>query len=130
MNDRRRIEQLQVMLERLGRMPASRDRDHMLRQVRARIVDVESGEQPSPLLALAPEVEVLPAAEKPAPRPARRKPAPPAPVQVGTASLSLVPPAPREGHIDLLLNGGRLSLEDDDEPGDDAGSPWARGLRA
>jgi hypothetical protein len=130
MNDRRRLEQLHVLLARLEQLPESPHRDWMLREVRARAVDVESGVRPEPLRSLESESALEAAAPKPPPRPARGRPErttrPPELVQVGT--VRLMTPAPRADSVDLLLGGGNLSLED--EADDVAGSPWARGLRA
>lgn len=58
MNDRQRLEQLRDLVNRLERMPASRHRDHMIAEVRARAVDVESGVRPAPIRALKNEDEV------------------------------------------------------------------------
>src|SRR5690349_19939495 len=52
MSDRDRLEQLQGLVARLERMPASAERDWMLREVRARAVDVETGVQPDVLRVL------------------------------------------------------------------------------
>ena len=52
MSDRDRLEQLRGLLDRLERMSASADRDWMLREVRARAVDVETGVKPAALRAL------------------------------------------------------------------------------
>jgi hypothetical protein len=131
-NDRRRLEQLHVLLARLEQLPESPHREWMLREVRARAVDVESGVRPEPLRSLEPDGAIEAAAPKPPPRPARARPErtrPPEQVQVGTVTLRDPAPRPAAGdRVDLLLGGGRLSLEDESD--EQAGSPWARGLRA
>ena len=49
MNDRDRLDQLRGLLDRLERMPASPDRDWTLAEIRARVVDVETGTPPTPM---------------------------------------------------------------------------------
>ena len=55
MNDRDRLDQLRGLLDRVGRMPASAERDWTLTEVRARVVDVETGTPPTPMRALPPD---------------------------------------------------------------------------
>jgi hypothetical protein len=54
------------MLDKLERLPASAERDRMLREVRARVVDVDTGVEPSALAPLSDEKSTPPA--DPAPR--------------------------------------------------------------
>src|SRR5881398_1641115 len=86
MNDRDRLEQLRELLARLERMPASGERDWMLREVRARAVDVETGVRPVAMRALpgddaepeipaAPQASRIEAATRVLPSKARRRPA-------------------------------------------------------
>ena len=69
MNDRDRLCQLEALLARLERMPASAGRDWMLAEVRGRAVDVETGMPPTPMRALPNEEP--PPVEEEAPRPKR-----------------------------------------------------------
>jgi hypothetical protein len=132
MNDRERIQRLQGALARLERLPASAERDEMLNKIRARAVDVETGEtatsvpvpaprkvqMPRPAAVHAPKRLAKPAVRPPQPRTLAAAPAP----------LTLVVARPREdGAVDLLRDGGLLSLED--APVALAGRPWSSGLR-
>jgi hypothetical protein len=135
MNDRDRLTQLRVLRSRLEGMPASPERDHMLREVRSRAVDIESGLKAAPVRPLTAEADVRPE-EPPRPKPAaappvrRTPPAPPKarqlaePVRIRAAFVAPVVAAP-------LPEGLMLWLDDDHalspEPGSQ--SPWARGLR-
>jgi hypothetical protein len=123
MNDRDRLEQLRALLVRLERSPASAERDRMLGEVRARVVDVETGETPA-----APAVSPKP--RRASPRPTRgaprARPVPPPPRMPPPAPLAATPP--RAAH-DLLEEGVMLCLDDQPLPADGTSRPWARGLR-
>ena len=154
MNDRDRLAQLRGVLDRLERMPASADRDWMLREVRARAVDVESGVTPAAVralpqdeanaeIALAHASRVEATDTVPRQKPIRVKPSRRATgraarsssrgrLAVPTSRPSLATVCERTGHnsaVDLLEPGGLLCL--DDPPADAAGAshPWAGGLR-
>jgi hypothetical protein len=158
MNDRDRLEQLRVMVERLEGLPASENRDWMLREVRSRAVDLDTGVRPGPVRPIHHNVEIDHAAPR-APR--GSAPARPARTRSGRPAVALrLPPgvptalvrarssdrAPRYGpaptggraeprdHADPLGVDERLSLDDQPagEPVDSghASPPWARGLRA
>ena len=146
MNDRDRLCQLEALLARLERMPASVGRDWMLAEVRGRAVDVETGMPPTPMRALpneepptaeqdAPRAEVAPR-RAPVKRP-RRAPSHHAPRARVVTPVSM-PPVRERGHthedvVDLLGMDGVLNL--DDAPTatptatGDISRPWARGLR-
>jgi hypothetical protein len=131
MKDRDRLDQLRGLLDRLERMPASPDRDWMLAEVRARAVDVETGVQPAPLRALPqsePDAEPSAArAPRPEPVPARvRRPKPVSRVPVSEPVAAPVHVGSVEGVVDLLEQGGVMSL---DEPPAAMARPWAAGLR-
>jgi hypothetical protein len=103
MQDRRRLEQLHVLVGRLERLPASRHRDWMLLEVRARAVDVESDVPAAPIRRLDAEAPVAaPEAVRPAPA------------------------MPREGGR-LCLD--ELPLEGSEADRHGSSLPWARGLR-
>jgi hypothetical protein len=141
MNDRDRLCQLEALLARLERMPASAGRDWMLAEVRGRAVDVETGMPPTPMRALPKEEEPI-AAEEADPRRApvkrpRRAPSHHGPRTRAVTPVSM-PPVRERGHthedvVDLLGMDGVLNL--DDAPTTtptatgDVSRPWARGLR-
>jgi hypothetical protein len=156
MNDRERLEQLRALVVRLERMPASAERDWVLGEIRARAVDVETGEKPAAMRALpgdvaepaevpaAPEVPRVKAVEtvprpKPRRRPASRRPAartawgaPRVRLAVPTSTTSLAAPRRRAAHhsvVDLLEQGGELCLDDPPPVADGASRPWSAGLR-
>jgi hypothetical protein len=155
MNDRYRLKQLHVLKDRLERMPASPKRDWMLKEVRTRSVDVETGVRPRPIRPLESDDAPIEAAtietdarEIEAPKrrdttPSRTAPARPrvaAAVPFEVVLEAPVKPQPRapvaasDDRLDLLEHGGVLCLGDPppEEPddADHAGSsPWVRGLR-
>lgn len=153
MTDRDRLEQLDVLIERLRGLPASPNRDWMIGEVRARKVDVETGVRPGPLRTREPRATPPPSeASGPAPAPrAGRLPRRPTRSRSGETARpaehhraeSHVPPAPgpaaaaaarSEQRIDLLEIGGELSLGElpAEAPAIDGhleSRPWARGLR-
>jgi len=123
MNDRDRLDQLRGLLDRVGRMPASPERDWTLAGVRARVVDVETGTPPTPMRALPPDqleaeiaAERSPRAEalprtKVRPRPPSRRAQP---ARLGHPAAR-TPPVPirergRDELVDLLEQGGGLWL--------------------
>jgi hypothetical protein len=143
------------MLEHLERLPPTAERDRMLREVRARVVDVDTGVQPSALLpvysASMPEADPDPPSTR-APRPVappparddlrlkasiapRARPVPAAPVD---------PAAPQpaaDGSLTgaddplALAAGELLSLDDSasvpaaEGQAQPTAAPWTRGLR-
>jgi hypothetical protein len=140
MTDQDRLAQLRALLNRLERMPASPDRDHMLAEVRSRAVDLDTGIAPRPMRPLESASMTL-EPEAVAPKPAA-KTAPPAPVPARTPAKPAVrrvappraaapvvrrepvaePPAweatfpaskAAEVRVDLLSLGGLLSLDDE-----------------
>ena len=154
MNDRDRLEQLRGLLDRLERMPASADRDWMLREVRARAVDIETGVKPAALRALPQdETDTEIAAAQPSPVEATDTMACRKSTRVRTARRATdraavrasrvrraVPisrpslPAVRErvgdeSAVDLLGQGGLLCLGDPPADPAAASRPWSAGLR-
>jgi hypothetical protein len=142
MNDRDRLDHLRELLDRLGRMPASADRDWTLAEVRARVVDVESGTPPTPMRALPPaELEAEIAAQR-SPRTERlprasirpRKPSRHAQRAMLDHPAARTPPVPirergREEVVDLLEHGGVMCLEEPASAATGARRPWSGGLR-
>ena len=142
MNDRDRLEQLRGMLDRLERMPASPDRDWLLAEVRARTVDVETGAPPAPMRPQNPdEVDFELAAGDPSTIKATQTkagrrvderqvegPAPASVVQSAPPPESAAPRG-RESGLDLLEQGGLLSLDEPSTGAAGPNRPWTRGLR-
>jgi hypothetical protein len=154
-----RLNQLRALIDRLERLPTSPNRDWMLREVRARAVDVEIGVRPAPIRPLDPDDPLADpdAGRVAAPKqrdmspsrrtPSRRAEAPaaeharttaPAPSDVVVEPPVIAPPrapvAERGDRLDLLETGGVISLDDlPTEPPEDARAaaspPWAYGLR-
>ena len=131
LSSEQRLKRLRDLLDQLERLPPSADRERMLREVRARVVDVDTGESPRAMLPV--DLDAVPTADpgppaRPAPRPASRPrtvsaPKPAAPIRVAprepVARTSTDVPADRPPAGDLL------SL--DDAPS--TAGPWTRGLR-
>ena len=142
MNDRDRLEQLRALLLRLERMPVSAGRDRILREVRERAVDVETGVRPAAMRALS-EDDVEPEIPEP-PRKRRPRPAPRRPVERAPWGALCVGPAPAasrpspaaarqrevpESVVDLLEQGGVLCLDDQLPAADETSRRWSGGLR-
>jgi hypothetical protein len=60
-----RLKRLRDLLDQLERLPATAERDRMLREVRGRVVDVDTGVAPSALPPVYPEESTLPAEPRP-----------------------------------------------------------------
>jgi hypothetical protein len=122
-----RVKRLRDLIGRLERLPPSAERDRMLREVRARAVDVDTGEQPSAMRPVAPDpVERAlgyearrPRAIPPRERPSPVREAPSEPVPAGDAPVT---------GADDWLPDDVLSLDDSASLAGAAG-PWRRGLR-
>jgi hypothetical protein len=131
-DDERRLARLRGLVVRLERLPESAQREWMLGEVRARMVDIDTGYPPQPVRRLR-EAEAAPATTRPAKRPAaaRPKPAPAAEQPLEAPPQESPPvagetPAPVEPDHVLWL----------DDSTDTTGSPaasdmprWRRGLR-
>jgi hypothetical protein len=133
-----RLAQLRALMNRLERMPASPDRDHMLAEVRSRAVDIDTGIAPRPMRPLESGMTLEPEAVAPKPVAKTAPPAPaPARVPAKPAARRVAPraaapvvrrepvtetpaweatfPATKahEDRVDLLSLGGLLSLDDE-----------------
>jgi hypothetical protein len=117
-NDRDRLKKIRALRDRLDRLPASPQRDRILRDLQRRAVDIEGGIQTT--------ASRLPAPEPPNAIPTSRvRNQPPATAKAETRAPTVVPAAApiREGVV--------LWLDDDEADTDPAGRPpWARGLRS
>jgi hypothetical protein len=132
-----RLRRLRELIARLEQLPASSDSERMLREVRARVVDIDTGVTPRAMLAAdrAPTQAAEPAppaAQKPVrAAPAEAVPRSPAP----TPAVGLSVADDREW-LSLVATNEILSLDDSAQlssPGEaQAGQdrrPWTRGLR-
>jgi hypothetical protein len=133
----KRVKRLKDLVDMLERLPASRDRDRVLSEVRSRAVDVDTGVTPR---AMLPVREPAPPPVLPGPPKrdraislTRTAPPPPAPA-IGRARSAFATDPSNELEQTVCLD-ERLSLEDAPLPhvraqGDRAVPPWTLGLRA
>jgi hypothetical protein len=144
-----RLARLRALVARLEQLPASAQREWMLSEARARMVDVETGASPRAFRpqATEPEATDRPATEPPVrrARPAVPRNAPP-PAAAPTAGATSGPPVDAGAHGQARTEGdappfgvdGLLSLDDspadpstpaDADDGHPDDRPWRRGLR-
>ena len=128
-----RLQRLRELLARIEQLPVTAESERMLREVRARVVDVDTGMEPR---ALRP-VEPLPVpATEPKPPTARPAPAPkPVPAALPTPPVALTVADDREW-LSLVAKNEILNLDDSAQlspPGQGRTGndrrPWTRGLR-
>ncbi len=138
MNDRDRLDQLRGLLDRLERMPASPDRDWTLAEIRARVVDVETGTPPTPIRPRQQDELAAELAAEQVPRtaPVKRAKTPSRRAQRVRLEhpATRTPPAPvrergREEVVDLLEQGGVIGLEEPSAAASASRHPWSGGLR-
>ena len=141
-SDDPRLTRLRALIAKLERLPASTQRERALTEVRARIVDVETGEVPR---AMRPVEE--PAPPEPASKP-RRTPAsvrrerpealrrpvvepasPIPPVSAGTPAPATDASQPSLGSDGLLWLDDEAGAGPEADGGEGGGAPWRRGLR-
>jgi hypothetical protein len=124
----RRIERLRDLVSRVERMPASPERDRVLREIRARTVDLDTGVRPRPMRPVDPAPPIRRAG-----KPRRMTVPAPEPVQAPRTTPAVMSPRAPLARTDELL-----SLEDSpwlwpsaggQEPAGQAVRPWTRGLR-
>jgi hypothetical protein len=142
-----RLTRLRALIARLERLPASPESEWMLREARARMVDVETGERPGELRPLA----VEPPAEAPRrqreaatkrptearssePEPRRAPPETPPPVESrpldpGGDDGSSPAPFGTDGLLWLDDSPSEDGASPDGKDGDPKSQPWRRGLR-
>jgi hypothetical protein len=150
MSSEHRLRRLRELLNRIEQLPASSETERMLREVRARLVDVDTGVTPRPMLPVDPDPMLAtgpgpPTAHAPkaparppvdhdrgrreGPPPGRRKP-------VHTAATAGLALAGDRGWLSLVASDEVLSLDDaspllpagEARAGHDS-RPWRRGLR-
>ena len=128
MTSQHRLARLRALLEQLERLPASEERDRMLREVRDRIVDVDTGVTPRAMLPVDSDSMLAAGPAQPAIRARKTVPA---------ESTRRTDPGPMpligDDGLPRLGAGTRLSLDDvtplPPSDGADAARPWTRGLR-
>jgi hypothetical protein len=135
-----RLQRLRDLIGRLEQLPESDERDRVIREVRARAVDLDTGVTPRAMLRIDPagiRPDRRAAHTAPLPEPAKlaratpQKDCPPPALRWSRSPMRGVP-APVTHSIDLLAAGERLCLEDSpvaEAPEETAHRPWARGLR-
>ncbi len=129
-----RLQRLRDLVARLEQLPGSEERDRVLSEVRARAVDLDTGETPRAMLPIDPEV-LPPELSKPSPRAtAPRKDLvaayKPRPARSAAAQAAPFVPATAMPRIhELLAIDERLSLEESPAPQSQAPRPWRQGLR-
>jgi hypothetical protein len=137
---RERVKRLRDLIHRLEQLPASAERDRVLAEVRARAVDVDTGETPRAMLEEDPlpsslllPLQIRRAGAAPRPPRAPRRPPPSAPPR---APLEPLPREPAEvipisfdpaERVHLLWDDDPSPVED--SPPGHALHPWRRGLR-
>jgi hypothetical protein len=142
MSGEQRLRRLRDLVARLEKLPRSEERDRVIREVRGRAVDVDTGATPRAMLTVEPTGAARPErrSERAVPRPqpiklARvepRKDRPEPPPRWDRPVLRT--PAPASHAIDLLVAGEQLCLNDSPvlhapTAGELDHRPWARGLR-
>ena len=129
MTSAQRLKRLREMIAQLERLPATPERDRMLREVRARLVDVDTGEPPRAFPAA--DVDSILAdslvARARKPRERRR----PRTIQLPQPAKPVVEVAPSvEFEADVVLNfDDSPSFWPDEDDAAPTPAPWTRGLR-
>ena len=126
-----RLQRLRDLVARLEQLPGSEERDRVLSEVRARAVDLDTGETPRAMLPIDPEV-LPPELGKPSPRantPRKDLVATFRPRIAAAQAAPLVPATAMPRIHELLAIDERLSLEESPAPQSQAPRPWRQGLR-
>lgn len=127
-----RLQRLKDLLARIEQLPPSEERDRILSEVRARAVDVDTGETPRAMLPVDPAVlppVVLAKARLAAPRTNFVAPYKPRLVRPVAPLTPPSAPATERPMVELLSVDERLCLEETPAPDAQAPRPWQRGLR-
>jgi hypothetical protein len=124
-----RLQRLRDLVARLEKLPESAERDRVLAEVRARAVDIDTGETPRAMLPVDEAMPLPPV--NPAPSAPRRRevttpyrPRPDRPI-----STRIFPLAPVTGRVEPSPLDERLCLEEPPAPAEQAPRPWEQGLR-
>ena len=128
MTSEHRLARLRNLLQQLERLPASAERDRMLREVRDRVVDVDTGVEPRAMLPV--DSDSMFAGDHASPAIRARK----TDVRVPADSSRRADPGPipliGDDGLPRVGAGEPLSLDDvTPAQGADAARPWTRGLR-
>ena len=118
-----RVAKLRDLVARLEQLPPSDERDRILRDVRSRTVDVDTGATPQAMRPAPAPAVAEPAAVRPPPD-RLREPALPSPRRPRTEIPAL---AELTRSVDLLESAEQLSLAD--PPGEQPHGAWRHGLR-
>jgi hypothetical protein len=130
-----RLKRLRDLLDQLERLPASAERERMLREVRGRLVDVDTGVAPRAMMPVEDESKQV---ADTIPRTARVPKSVPRPPAREADRRPPVPPAERAAPVDTTSLGTDelLSLDDATPSGPEPeahperpAGPWTRGLR-
>jgi hypothetical protein len=122
--DDTRLDRLRALAGRLERLPASAERDWVIKEVRARAADVETGDASRAMRAF----DAGAAAEVAKPRAdGRRRERRPTPALTAPKPAAPVP-GPSLRRPELSIDGAVVSLEQS-VPGDGQVRAWTRGLR-
>jgi hypothetical protein len=150
-----RLKRLQVLIDRLERLPATPESEWMLREARARRVDVETGDRPSEMRPLVvhqpdeahgrhrdaavkpptkPRSSVSERRQEPARRSRSSEPETPLrevsiPLDLGAGGESSAAPFGSDGLLWLDDSPGDEGISPDKDGGDLTSQPWRRGLR-
>jgi hypothetical protein len=123
-----RLQRLRDLVARLEQLPGSAERDRVLAEVRARAVDIDTGETPRAMLPVDVAMP-LPLVE-PAPSAPRAKDvAPYGPRPERPTSTRSFPLAPVTASAELSPLDERLCLEEPPPPAEQAPRAWEQGLR-
>ena len=122
-----RLQRLRDLVARLEKLPESAERDRVLAEVRARAVDIDTGETPRAMLPVDAAMP-LPLAN-PAPSAPRKDVTPYRPRPERPISTRTFPLAPVTGRAELSPLDERLCLEEPPAPAEQAPRPWEQGLR-
>ena len=136
----RRVQRLRAMVDQIERLPESPDRDRLLREVRCRAVDVDTGVTPHAMRPLRepPPAPVLPRPAKRARAKIIRRAVPRTPAPAVESARPSSAASPSKNPEQSFCPADRLSLEDTLQlsplphvrvRGNRAAPPWTFGLR-
>jgi uncharacterized protein YciI len=133
MDERDRLKRVRTLRDHLERLPASDERDRLLKEVAGRAADIENGDPESELRPATANLDAAESVSRPRPPHLTRGPTRRPGTARGKAGRARTLVASAEAFSDLvrstppLPEGLLLSLEDDGPAPCDR--PWTRGLR-